>query len=376
MGDFCMPALGADLEYATLAEWLVKPGDSVKHGDIIAIVETHKGAFEVEVFEDGVVETLLVPAGTNVPVGGTLARIRSAVAAAPSAAPAVSTPLPPAAPLPTAAPVPHPAGRHVRASPVARKRAADLGVDLEHVVGTGPSGAIVRADVERAAAAPDHAAGMRVAIAAAVSRSKREIPHYYLSTRIDLRRALAWLERENLQRSMADRLLPAVLLLKAVALALHEVPELNGFWRDGRFQPSADIHVGVAVSLRGGGLMAPAIHHTDQKSLVDLMGALRDLVQRTRSGRLRGSEMTDPTITLTNLGDRGVESVFGIIYPPQVAIVGFGRIAEQPWAENGLLGVRPVVTATLAADHRVTDGHRGAQFLSVVDRLLQTPEDL
>jgi pyruvate dehydrogenase E2 component (dihydrolipoamide acetyltransferase) len=175
---------------------------------------------------------------------------------------------------------------------------------------------------------------------------------------------------------MAERLLPAVLLLKAVSLALLEVPELNGFWRDGRFEPSQAIHVGVAISLRAGGLIAPAIHNTNQKSLSDLMIAMRDLVQRARTGRLRGSEMTDPTITLTNLGERGAENVHAIIYPPQVAIVGFGRIMDQAWAERGLLGVRPVVSASLAADHRVSDGHRGGLFLTAIDRLLQIPEQL
>jgi pyruvate dehydrogenase E2 component (dihydrolipoamide acetyltransferase) len=165
-------------------------------------------------------------------------------------------------------------------------------------------------------------------------------------------------------------------LLKAVALALRKVPELNGFWVDGAFQPSAAIHLGVAVAIRGGGLIAPAIHDTDQKSLGELMAALRDLVQRARAGTLRSSEMSDPTITVTNLGDQGVETVFGVIYPPQVALVGLGRIAERPWAENGLLGVRPVLTATLSADHRATDGHRGGLFLAALDHLLQEPEKL
>jgi pyruvate dehydrogenase E2 component (dihydrolipoamide acetyltransferase) len=277
-----------------------------------------------------------------------------------------------------------------RVHPVARKMAEALGVDLSKVTGTGASGAITKADVEAAAqpapvveapapAAPearDRAASMRRAIGAAMARSKREIPHYYLATEIDMRRALAWLEGENRNRPVEERLLPAAVLLKAVALALRKVPELNGFWVDGAFQPSAAIHLGVAVAIRGGGLIAPAIHDTDQKSLGELMGALRDLVQRARAGTLRSSEMSDPTITVTNLGDQGVGTVFGVIYPPQVALVGLGRIAERPWAENGLLGVRPVLTATLSADHRATDGHRGGLFLAALDHLLQEPEKL
>jgi pyruvate dehydrogenase E2 component (dihydrolipoamide acetyltransferase) len=158
---------------------------------------------------------------------------------------------------------------------------------------------------------------MRQAIAAAVARSNREIPHYYLSTDIDTSRAIAWLQRENLTRPVPDRMLPAVLLLKSVATALRQSPELNGFWVDGAFRPSASIHLGVAISLRGGGLVAPAIHDADHRSIDELMRALRDLVQRARSGALRSSEVMDPTITVTNLGDQGVRTVFGVIYPPQ-----------------------------------------------------------
>jgi len=260
---------------------------------------------------------------------------------------------------------------------VARKMAEELGIDLAKVTGTGIGGAVAKADVEAAAAAPrDRAASMRRAIGAAMARSKREIPHYYLSATIDMRRALAWLEEENRKRSVEERLLPAVLLLKAVALALRKVPELNGFWVDDTFRPSEAVHVGVAVSIRGGGLIAPALHDVDKRSLGELMAALRDLVQRARAGTLRSSEMTDSTVTVTNLGDQGVETVFGVIYPPQVALVGFGRIVERPWAEGGMLGVRPVLTATLSADHRASDGHRGALFLTALDQLLQKPETL
>jgi pyruvate dehydrogenase E2 component (dihydrolipoamide acetyltransferase) len=224
--------------------------------------------------------------------------------------------------------------------------------------------------------APDFQEGMRRAIAAAMARSNREIPHYYLETHVDVSRTLRWLEQENLRRAVRDRLLPAVLLLKAVARALQEVPELNGYWIDDRLLPQEGIHVGFAIALRQGGLVTPAIHHVDLLSLDDLMAALSDLIRRTRSGHLRSSEMTDATITVTNLGDLGVELVHGVIYPPQVALVGFGRIVERPWAENGMLGIRPVLTATLAGDHRATDGRRGAQFLDALTKHLQEPETL
>jgi pyruvate dehydrogenase E2 component (dihydrolipoamide acetyltransferase) len=217
---------------------------------------------------------------------------------------------------------------------------------------------------------------MRQAIAAAMSRSNREIPHYYLETEIDLSRPLQWLEAENRQRSIRERILPVVLLVKAAAKALRDVPELNGYWLDNQLQIQPDIHIGFAVALREGGLIAPALHGVDQLSLPALMAVIGDLIDRTRTGRLRGSEMTDATISVTNLGDRGARTAFGVIYPPQVALVAFGRIMERPWAEGGMLGVRRCVTATLAADHRATDGHCGSQFLEALNRHLQQPEGL
>lgn len=276
----------------------------------------------------------------------------------------------------------HPA----RVSPLARHIAEAEGLDLSTVTGTGPGGIVTKSDVERLrkpalsaaseSTAEQRAAAMRQAVAAAVTRSKREIPHYYLGTDIDLAKALAWLGAENARRSVTERLLPAVLLLKSVAVALQKFPSLNGFWRDGAFQPSASVHVGIAISLRGGGLIAPAIHDADRLTITEWMRALNDLVRRARSGGLRSSEMTDATVTVSNLGDEGVETLYGVIYPPQVALIGFGRITERPWAVNGLLGVHPVVTTTLAADHRATDGHYGARFLAEVDRLLHQPEAL
>jgi pyruvate dehydrogenase E2 component (dihydrolipoamide acetyltransferase) len=408
MAEFCMPSLGTDMEAGTLVEWLVQPGAQVKRGDIIAVVETEKGIIDIEVFETGVVEQLLVQPGTRVPVGTALATIGTAGAPAGAMAGAAAAgaartaegaeaqvearrvvpraPQPP----PGAGPAAPPAGKRQRISPLARKLAAELALDVSTVHGTGPDGTINRADVERAAAArqaaqtaaapppaappvlaPEPRAGMRRAIAAAMARSNREIPHYYLQTRIDMSRALRWLEAENQRRPIKERLLPTVLLLKAVARALGDVPELNGYWLDDRHQLQEAMHIGFAIALRQGGLIAPAIHHVDLKSLDELMEALRDLIPRVRAGRLRSSEMTDATITVTNLGDLGVETVYGVIYPPQVALVGFGKIMEQPWAENGMLGIRPVLTATLAADHRATDGRRGAQFLDALHHYLQ-----
>lgn len=217
---------------------------------------------------------------------------------------------------------------------------------------------------------------MRAAIAAAMARSKREIPHYYLSTDIDMGTALAWLAARNASRPVTERLLPVALLVKAVAGALRKVPELNGHWIDGAFRPGSGVHIGCAIALRGGGLVAPAIHDAAALDLGALMRALADLTARARAGTLRSSELADPTITVTSLGDQGADTAFGVIHPPQVAIVGFGRIRERPWAHAGVVAVRPVVTATLAADHRATDGHRGGLFLSAIERLLQSPDTL
>lgn len=217
---------------------------------------------------------------------------------------------------------------------------------------------------------------MRHAIASAMARSKREIPHYYVNHSVDVTPLLAWIEGFNSRASVEDRIIPGVAFLKAVALALRDFPAFNGFWIDGRAIPSPGIHVGAAIALRGGGLVAPAIRDTDHMTLSELMKAFRDLVARARSGGLRSSEMSDPTITVTSLGDRGTESVTGVIYPPQLAIVGFGRVVERPWVVERAVVPRSVVHLSLAADHRATDGHEGALFLARVAENLMSPEKL
>lgn len=431
MGDFTMPSLGADMEAGTIAQWLVKPGDEVHRGGIVAVVETEKSTMEVEIFESGVIDELLVHEGESVPVGTVLAHVTTRTAEAVTATP---PPPPPSGPLPP--PVVSPVVRRLaersgvdlavlsgsglggtvtradvekaaeptgdegarpewahgragpRSSPLARRLAAELGVDLSALRGSGPHGSVVERDVRLAVevrpdetppasvAPEDRQAAMRRAIGALMARSKREIPHYYLSTTIDLTAPAAWLEQTNLERPITGRLIMSVLLLKATSLAVKAVPEMNGFMGGGTFASSEAVHVGVAVSLRTGGVIAPAIHNVDQLTLDELMTGLKDLVGRARTGVLRTSEMSDPTITVTNLGDLGVEAVFGVIYPPQVALVGFGRVTERAWARDGMLGVHPCVTATLSADHRVSDGHRGGRFLAEIDRLLQEPGKL
>ena len=396
MREFKMPSLGADMEDGTLVEWMIKPGDRVERGQVVAVVETQKGAIEVEIWEAGTVERLVVEPGTKVAVGTVLAELdgteETVTAAGPEAAAAQSAPALAPAPSAPAVREPEPAvsseQRRRRVSPAARKRAEELQIRIESIVPAAQDGAISLEDVERAAqragapGAPaaaarprqDWRADMRKAIAAAMSRSKREIPHYYLASDIDVTHAVTWLGKVNAERSLEKRLLPAVMFMKAVALALQRVPGLNGVWREGAFEPSSAVHLGMAIAMRGGGLVAPAIHDADKKSLDELMSALRDLVERVRSGRLRSSELADSTITLTSLGDKGVDRVYGVIYPPQVAIVGLGTIRVRPWVVDGSVLSRQIVGATLAADHRVSDGHLGARFLLELERLLADPD--
>jgi pyruvate dehydrogenase E2 component (dihydrolipoamide acetyltransferase) len=384
------------MDQGKLVEWKVKPGDAVKRGQVVAVVDTSKAAVEVEIWQDGTMFEQLVPIGEAVPVGTVLATLL-----APGETPEQAAAQKRAAPAPRAAPKPAAAAASVSAagpapaaatlaqrkpvSPAARKHARELNVDVEGIAGTGPHGAVTVEDVEKAAAAPragaapapaDRYAEMRKAIAAAMSRSKREIPHYYLSETIPMQRASEWLARENEKRPVTERILMGALQLKAVALALAKTPELNGFWRNGAFEPAKGVHIGVAISIRQGGLIPPAIHDVDGKSLPELMRALSDLVARVRAGSLRSSEMSDPTITVTNLGETGVESVFGVIYPPQVALVGFGRMESRPWSEDGKLFTAPLVTASLSADHRASNGIRGARFLAELRERLQHPEEL
>jgi pyruvate dehydrogenase E2 component (dihydrolipoamide acetyltransferase) len=468
--DFLMPALGADMDEGTVLEWLVKPGDQIRKGDIIAVIDTSKSAIEVESFHTGIVQRLVVAPGETVPVGTVLAVIGEPAAetvpqTVEMAPPAVGTAAPAAETLPQPA-EPHPADA---SSPLIRHLARDLGVDLTQVTGTGRAGTVTRADVERAAARPlvpapsgrkrretaphatprravpraarqrvsprarrvarelgvevagltgsgpggavreadvrkaaalpqtavqqpppapeqegaaavtraaDRSQAMRQAIGRLMARSKREVPHYYLSNTVDMTAAMSWLHQRNRELAVSERLVPAALLLKATALAARQVPDLNGYWADDHFVPGTAVHLGVPISLRGGGLLTPAIHDAADLAPSELMARLRDLATRARSGRLRRAELTEATITVTNLGDQGVEAVFGVIFPPQVALVGIGKITEKPVAVNGLIGARPTVITTLSADHRASDGYTGARFLAALSDLLQRPEEL
>ena len=356
MSDFLMPSLGADMESAVLMEWLVKEGDHVTKGQVIAEVETSKGVIDIEVFEEGIIDKLLVKEETECTVGTPLAHIRTHD----------ETPA-----LPTIE-----KSERIKASPAARRKAKEMGVEIAGLAATGE---VNLAAIEKFAEKTPKLAtsdGMRQAIAKAMSRSNSEIPHYYLSTSINITPALKWLETFNATRSINERILPAALLIRAVVRALKEVPQLNGFWKNNEHRISESIHPGIAIALRKGGLITPALMNADEMGIDETMHSLGDLISRTRSGKLRNTEMTLQTVTITNLGDLGVESVYGVIYPPQVALVGLGRIMDAPWIEGDALCVRKVMQATLAGDHRATDGRIGALFLEKLNQILQDPQEL
>jgi pyruvate dehydrogenase E2 component (dihydrolipoamide acetyltransferase) len=403
VGEFRMPRLGADVDAVTIVEWAKHPGDAVIRGDVMVVLETPQGALAIEAVEDGVLDRIVVNSGERASPDAVLAYIRSEVAHAPGSD----------------------ATRGVQVSPMARRLAEDLRLDLSTVVGTGPQGTITRDDVQRAAAQPvrpaprlQRSSGSNAENAfelpqprepapppnppheaprlepaalvtpsgwdlaadavspAASARAAVEVPHYYLTTAIDMSEALAWLDAVNQRDATIERLMPAALLIKAVALALREVPAMNGHWTEGAFHRADSIHVGCAISLRGGGVAVPVLRDTDTLDLAALMRRLYDVVGRARAGTLTRAEVADATITVASIGDQAVESMFGAVHAPQVAHVGFGRISERPWAHGGKVDTRHVVIATVSADSRASDVHQGGVFLTAVDRLLQAPESL
>jgi len=364
MHEFKMPSLGADMVEGKIVRWMVKPGDRVKKGDAVVEVDTQKAAVEVQIWEGGVIENFLVNEGEVVPVGQAILRLRETEEVT-----------------------------RAKISPAARRLAEELHVSFDDLKGTGPEGAITMADIQGAAtqkgtppsqakpqasqpSSEDRSREMRKAIGAAMARSKKEIPHYYLATTVILKKATEFLLKINVDLPVTERILMPALLFRAVALALKEYPEFNGYWRDGQFVPAQSVNLGVAISLRSGGLVAPAILNAQALSLGQTMKSMLDLVTRTREGGLKSSEYTEATITVTNLGERGSDVVLGVIYPPQVALVGAGGIVERPWVIDGKVSVAPVMSLTLAADHRASDGHRGSLFLEAVKSLLEEPEKL
>jgi pyruvate dehydrogenase E2 component (dihydrolipoamide acetyltransferase) len=389
--EYLLPSLGADMDVGRIVEWRVNVGDAVHRGDVMAVVETEKSDIDIEIWHDGVVDEFLVPLGKEIDVGTPIARMQHLdgdKTAEPTItaerAPAHQTgPKPKTSPILPVAPQ---AGLRVPASPLARRLAAERGLDLAGVRGSGPSGAIVEADILSIATTGGDATPtteqrrmpgtMRSVIAERMARSNREIPHYHLARDVDLAALDSWLITRNADRPIAERVLPAALYIRAVALAAARHPELNGYWIDNEFEAGTAVNVAMAISLRKGGLVTPHVGAADECSVDDIMSTLTEMVAAARTGTLRSSWMTGATITITNLGDTGADLVHGVISPPQVALVGFGRVSERPWVVDDVLVIRPVVTITLAADHRATDGAVGSRFLTTLATLLGDPEKL
>lgn len=400
-----LPSLGADMDFGAVLEWYVAPGDEVQRGDVVALVSTEKADIDVEVWQAGVIAELLAPIGDEIPVGAPLLRFESPGTApteagpVPDDAPAVP-PVPAVPAIPTVPPVPAVptvaagprtgSAPRVRSSPLARVIADQRRIDLAVLHGSGPGGAVLAADVQAhdrdrpstgRRPSTDRASSMRAVIADRMAVANREIPHYFLDQDIDIEHTLEWLTAANERRPVAERILPAALFLWATARAAADVPALNGHWTDGAFQAGAGINVATAISLRGGGLVTPVISDADTRTLEEIMADLRAFVAGARSGSLRSSWMSGATITVTNLGDRGADRVGGVIFPPQVALVGFGSTRRRPWVDEDKIDgeqivARRIVTATLAADHRATDGATGSSFLSALAHHLSHAPDV
>jgi pyruvate dehydrogenase E2 component (dihydrolipoamide acetyltransferase) len=351
----------------------------------MAVVETQKGAIEIEVFVDGVLEQTIAKLGETLPVGALLAVIRSAGEESPVVAPAPARQPAPSVPPDIDSPAVRPAEAAPpftgeRITPAARSDARRRNIDIRSVI-PGPDGVIGLRELaqDTAEAAPVKGVNfeeMRKAIAAAMARSKREIPHFYVSSLMDLSVMAGWLSEQNAHRPVPKRLLPIVPILKACALALTKVPEMNGQYVGGRFLPSAQVKMGIGIAMRGGGLIAPAIEAVEALPLDNIMAHLMDLTARVRGGRLRSSELMNASVTVSSLGEDSADMLLPVIYPPQVAIIGVGRIAERPWAVDGALAVRTTASFTVAGDHRANDGRSAARLLKAIETSLQKPETL
>lgn len=419
--DFAMPSLGADMTQGRITEWLVRPGDHVDRGQIVVVVQTDKSDIDVELFESATVAELLASVGDTVPVGAPIATI------VPDAVAADRAPGQPTLVRPTTPPTTAPPAVRVT-SPVLRHLADELRVDTALLDGSGAGGRVHRADIERVARPAGGLAGgprfsprarrllaehrlsatrfagrstvtgddvlgslghdvadgtipesppadrvgtRRRRIAASMERSWREIPHYHVSRTIDLEGTARRLAVVNADRPPAERIVPTAFLLCAAARAAAEVGECNGWWVDGRFEPADRVDLGIVVSLRAGGIVVPVVARADELEPEEMMRRSSELVRQARSGRLRSSDVGTASITVTNLGDRGADAVFGIIHAPQVALVGFGAVRVRPWVDaDGAVVARPVAEASLSGDHRATDGLTGSRLLARIQTVL------
>lgn len=354
-----MPSLGADMDEGKLMEWKIKVGDRVKKNQVIATVETTKSVVDVESFREGDVKTLVAKEGDVIQVGKAIAVLDilgDEILDLDKA-------------------------QRLKISPVAKKMAEDHQLDLSVLKGSGAGGEITLKDVEAKISAKEQkifsGINLRQAIALIMSRSKKEIPHYYLKKRINLDSLMNWLDESNKNLTPTERLLLPTLLMRAVTVALKKFPEMNGYFKEGKFEVSSMVNLGIAFSIKEGGVMVPAILNAGQMGLADLNKAIQNLALRTKERSLTSRELSEGTITVTNVGDLGSDEVYGIIFPPQVSIVGIGRVRKEAIVDSqNQLRSGFVVDFTLSADHRVSDGLLGARFLAEIDKVVNNPLSL
>ena len=427
--EILMPALSPTMEEGTLAKWLVKEGDTVSSGDLLAEIETDKATMEFEAVDEGTVGKILVEEGSegvkvNTPIAVLLEEGESAddigeAASAPAPAPAEEAPKEEApkaeAPAQAAAPAAgtDDKGDRIFASPLARRIAKDKGLDLSQIKGSGPKGRIVKADVESAkpgaapakadapaAAAPAAAAaapagpstdavlkmyegreyeevkldGMRKTIAARLTEAKQTIPHFYLRRDIQLDALLKFRSQLNKQlESRGVKLSVNDFIIKACAIALQQVPDANAVWAGDRTLKLKPSDVAVAVAIEGG-LFTPVLKDADQKSLSTLSAQMKDLAARARDRKLSPEEYQGGTFAISNLGMFGIDNFDAVINPPHGAILAVGAGAKKPVVgEDGELTVATVMSVTLSVDHRVIDGALGAELLSAIKENLENP---
>ena len=397
-----MPQMGYDMQEGTVVRWMKREGDEVTRGEPIAEIETDKAVVEMEATAAGVLRKILAAEGTVAHVGELIGIIGASdedisaleaeapvpAAEAPAAPQAQATPV--QTPPPATAPAP---SKVVKASPVARRLAQEMGVDLNQVTGSGPGGRIVREDVEAlasqgpaapaAAGAPAPAeAGrlvltrMRQAIARSTVQSKQQAPHFYVTTEIDMTVAMDFRRQLNLTLKEGGRVSVNDLLIKAAALALVKFPALNSFFRGDHLETHPYISIGIAIDLQQG-LIVPAVANCQSKSLVEIALAAKDLAKRAQDGHLHESEYAGGTFSISNLGTLDVDSFSAIIVPPQSAVLAVGSVKKQPVVrDNDQVVVRQIMKATLSVDHRASDGAEGARFLVEVKRFLENPVSL
>jgi pyruvate dehydrogenase E2 component (dihydrolipoamide acetyltransferase) len=367
--EVIMPALGMAQETGKVLRWLKEDGARVAKGEPLLEVETDKVTVEIEAPADGTLTGRAAPEGAEVPVGSVIALVLAEgeeFAPTPEPVPvAVAESAPPAAAVAAAAAALRESPRRPLASPKARRLARTRGVDLAALAGSGPSGAVVAADVERAGASPALAAGpVWRLMAERMARAWREVPQFVLAREVDARRLL----HRDEGVSVTD------LLVEASARALARHRRLTASWQDGRLVAGEGVNVGVAVATAEA-LVVPVIHDADRLSLAEISTRRRGLAEAARAGRLRPEDVQGGTFTISNLGMYGVDAFQAIVNPPQAAILAVGRIVERPVAVDGAIAARPVLTLTLSFDHRVVDGARGAEFLDTLASLVEAGEE-